>query len=45
MITLDAYVHAPYMRGYPNDCVRDRVNDYLVTGRLPTRDLSCAPEK
>jgi hypothetical protein len=44
MITLRANVHAPYQRGYPNLCVRDRVNDYLATGRLPARDLVCAPE-
>jgi hypothetical protein len=45
MTTLrDANVHAPYQRGYPNLCVRDRVNDYLATGRLPGRDLICAPE-
>ncbi|MFB4304525.1 alpha/beta hydrolase [Actinomadura sp. GTD37] len=44
MITLPANVHAPYQRGYPNTCVRDRVNDYLATGRLPARDLVCAPE-
>ncbi|GAA4232913.1 alpha/beta hydrolase [Actinomadura meridiana] len=44
MITLDAYVHAPYQRGYPNNCILDRVNDYLVTGRLPADDLTCAPE-
>ncbi|WP_207401027.1 alpha/beta hydrolase [Actinomadura roseirufa] len=44
MITLPANVHAPYQRGYPNRCVRDRVNDYLLTGRLPARDLTCAPE-
>ncbi|WP_243711142.1 alpha/beta hydrolase [Actinomadura sp. KC216] len=45
MITLDAYVHAPYQRGYPNACINDRVEDYLLTGRLPTGDLTCAPEK
>ncbi|MEU8341068.1 alpha/beta hydrolase [Spirillospora sp. NPDC048832] len=44
MITLPANVHAPYQRGYPNLCVRDTVNDYLATGRLPDRDLVCAPE-
>ncbi|MFG1855690.1 alpha/beta hydrolase [Actinomadura geliboluensis] len=44
MITLRANVHAPYQRGYPNACVRDRTNDYLATGRLPSRDLVCAPE-
>ncbi|MGH3239203.1 MAG: alpha/beta hydrolase [Spirillospora sp.] len=44
MITLDANVHAPYQRGYPNTCVRDRVNDYLLTGRLPARDLTCPPD-
>ncbi|WP_396453994.1 alpha/beta fold hydrolase [Actinomadura sp.] len=44
MITLRANVHAPYQRGYPNLCVRDRVNDYLATGRPPARDLVCAPE-
>ncbi|GLY78609.1 alpha/beta hydrolase [Actinoallomurus iriomotensis] len=45
MITLrDADVHAPYQRGYPNLCVRDRVNDYLATGRLPARDLVCPAE-
>lgn len=43
MITLDADVHAPYQRGYPNRCVADTVNDYLLTGRLPARDLACAP--
>ncbi|MGI5200942.1 alpha/beta fold hydrolase [Spirillospora sp. CA-108201] len=42
MVTLDADVHAPYQRGYPNTCVRDTVNDYLSTGRLPARDLTCA---
>ncbi|WP_242882458.1 alpha/beta hydrolase [Actinomadura litoris] len=45
MITLDANVHAPYQRGYPNTCVRERVNDYLLTGRLPARDLTCPPDK
>jgi pimeloyl-ACP methyl ester carboxylesterase len=46
LITLrDADVHAPYQRGYPNRCVRDRVNDYLATGRLPARDVVCAPER
>ncbi|RFS81972.1 alpha/beta fold hydrolase [Actinomadura spongiicola] len=44
MITLDAFVHAPYQRGYPNACVRDRVNAYWLTGRLPGADLTCAPE-
>ncbi|MFA1549787.1 alpha/beta hydrolase [Actinomadura chokoriensis] len=44
MITLRANVHAPYQRGYPNACVRDRVNDYLATGRLPGGDLVCPPE-
>ncbi|WP_433467819.1 alpha/beta hydrolase [Spirillospora sp. CA-128828] len=44
MITLDANVHAPYQRGYPNTCVRDRVNDYLLSGQLPPRDLTCPPE-
>ncbi|SNR84428.1 CubicO group peptidase, beta-lactamase class C family [Actinomadura mexicana] len=42
MVTLDADVHAPYQRGYPNSCVMDTVNDYLLTGRLPARDLTCA---
>ncbi|SFP97617.1 alpha/beta hydrolase fold [Actinomadura madurae] len=41
MITLDADVHAPYQRGYPNTCVRDTVNGYLATGRLPAGDLAC----
>ncbi|WP_308209963.1 alpha/beta hydrolase [Actinomadura madurae] len=41
MITLDADVHAPYQRGYPNACVRDTVNGYLATGRLPAGDLTC----
>ena len=45
MITLDAYVHAPYQRGYPNACINDRGEDYLLTGRLPTGDLTCAPER
>ncbi|MFC4048792.1 alpha/beta hydrolase [Actinomadura syzygii] len=45
MITLDGYVHAPYQRGYPNTCVRDRVNDYLLTGRLPAKDQTCPAEK
>ena len=44
MITLDAKVHAPYQRGYPNWCLNDRVNRYLVTGTLPARDLTCPPE-
>lgn len=44
MITLDADVHAPYQRGYPNRCVHEAVDGYLVTGRLPARDLTCAPE-
>ncbi|MFI0480510.1 alpha/beta fold hydrolase [Actinomadura sp. 9N215] len=43
MITLDARVHAPYQRGYPSTCVRDRVNDYLLTGHLPPHDLTCDP--
>ncbi|NDU71103.1 hypothetical protein GWI34_00470 [Actinomadura sp. DSM 109109] len=42
MVTLDADVHAPYQRGYPNACVSETVNDYLLTGRLPARDLTCA---
>ncbi|WP_067900819.1 alpha/beta hydrolase [Actinomadura chibensis] len=45
MITLDAAVHAPYQRGYPNRCVRDRVNAYLLTGRLPAADQTCPPER
>ncbi|QXJ20001.1 alpha/beta fold hydrolase [Actinomadura graeca] len=44
MITLEANVHAPYQRGYPNQCVNGRVNGYLATGVLPARDLTCAPE-
>ncbi len=45
MITLrDAYVHAPYQRGYPNDCVNDAANGYLLTGRLPETDVTCAPQ-
>ncbi|QKG19553.1 alpha/beta fold hydrolase [Actinomadura verrucosospora] len=45
MITLrDADVHAPYQRGYPNDCVTRQVNGYLLTGRLPARDLTCVPQ-
>ncbi|GAA2155000.1 hypothetical protein GCM10009727_62530 [Actinomadura napierensis] len=46
LITLrGADVHAPYQRGYKNDCVTGQVNDYLLTGRLPARDLTCAPEQ
>ncbi|MDL4820627.1 alpha/beta fold hydrolase [Actinomadura opuntiae] len=46
MITLrDADVHAPYQRGYDNDCMTGQVNEYLLTGRLPARDLTCAPER
>ncbi|OLT34267.1 hypothetical protein BJF79_33580 [Actinomadura sp. CNU-125] len=45
MITLDANVHAPYQRGYGNACTHDRVGEYLLTGRLPARDVRCAPEK
>ncbi len=41
MVTLDADVHAPYQRGYPNSCVMETVNDYLLTGRLPARDFTC----
>ncbi|MFB9191604.1 alpha/beta fold hydrolase [Actinomadura verrucosospora] len=41
MVTLDADVHAPYQRGYPNACVMDTVNGYLLTGRLPARDFTC----
>lgn len=45
MITLEgANVHAPYQRGYKNDCVTGQVNAYLLTGRLPARDLTCAPQ-
>ncbi|WP_433228103.1 alpha/beta hydrolase [Actinomadura formosensis] len=44
MITLPANVHAPYQRGYPNTCVMTTVNGYLLTGRLPGRDLTCPPE-
>ncbi|HEY8480016.1 MAG TPA: alpha/beta hydrolase [Spirillospora sp.] len=44
MITLEANVHAPYQRGYPNLCVNEQVNRYLLTGRLPARDLTCPPE-
>ncbi|MEV0667753.1 alpha/beta fold hydrolase [Actinomadura luteofluorescens] len=42
MVTLDADVHAPYQRGYPNTCVSETVNGYLLTGRLPKRDFTCA---
>ncbi|GGQ35028.1 hypothetical protein GCM10010187_60390 [Actinomadura coerulea] len=42
MVTLDADVHAPYQRGYPNTCVSETVNGYLLTGRLPERDFTCA---
>ncbi|MGI5329127.1 alpha/beta hydrolase [Actinomadura nitritigenes] len=46
MITLrGADVHAPYQRGYRNDCVTGQVNDYLLTGRLPARDRTCAPQR
>ncbi|MEU9021377.1 alpha/beta hydrolase [Actinomadura sp. NPDC048394] len=45
MITLKgADVHAPYQRGYRNDCVTGQVNEYLLTGQLPAHDLTCAPE-
>ncbi|MBD2893851.1 Tripeptidyl aminopeptidase [Actinomadura sp. RB99] len=45
MITLKgADVHAPYQRGYKNDCVTGQVNDYLLTGRLTARDRTCTPQ-
>ncbi|MBO2462526.1 alpha/beta hydrolase [Actinomadura violacea] len=46
MITLTgADVHAPYQRGYRNDCMTRQVNGYLLTGRLPAGDLTCPPER
>ncbi|WP_425549382.1 alpha/beta fold hydrolase [Actinomadura miaoliensis] len=41
LITLKANVHAPYQSGYGDRCVDDKVNDYLLTGRLPGRDVVC----
>ncbi|MEU5880671.1 alpha/beta hydrolase [Spirillospora sp. NPDC047279] len=41
LVTLRAFVHAPYQASYGNACVDDRVNGYLATGVPPARDVTC----
>jgi hypothetical protein len=46
LVTLrGANVHAPYQASYGNTCVNDQVNQYLLTGRLPDRDIVCQATK
>jgi len=41
MLTLrNARIHAVY-GNYANDCVDDRVNAYLIDGKLPATDVTC----
>lgn len=41
LVTVPARSHAVYLH-YPNDCVNRTVNDYLLDGTLPARDVVCA---
>ncbi|MEU5976461.1 alpha/beta hydrolase [Streptomyces sp. NPDC047315] len=41
LVTVPARSHAVYLY-YPNDCVNETVNDYLLDGTLPARNTVCA---
>lgn len=41
LVTVDRRVHVPFVGGQGDDCLTGAVTDFLVTGRLPARDLAC----
>ncbi|MEU5404008.1 alpha/beta hydrolase [Streptomyces sp. NPDC005963] len=43
LVTVPVRAHTIYVH-YPNDCVNETVNAYLLHGTLPARDIVCAVE-
>jgi pimeloyl-ACP methyl ester carboxylesterase len=41
MVTVDLRVHTPLLSGQGGACMTSAVTTYLLTGRLPSSDLSC----